>query len=144
MCLLTWMPIWSIFILWKLMNHIINNFKHYVWLFNVVNKHCFVSFLTGWVCCPLFGIFAITDNVEKLSHSVKNAPSCVLSGFLYLGIFCKWNEYNVKLIMEVYCFFLLFQYDLAVSLWNQQKQIIFILVIQLSKQTAPKYASESS
>ena len=46
--------------------------------------------------------------------------------------------------MEVYCFFLLFQYDLAVSLWNQQKQIIFILVIQLSKQTAPKYASESS
>ena len=39
---------------------------------------------------------------------------------------------------------LLFQYDLAVFLCNQQKQVIVILVIQLSKQTAPKYASEIS
>ena len=48
------------------------------------------------------------------------------------------NKYGI-------CFlFLLFQYDLVVSLCNQQKQVIFILVIQLSKQTAPKYASGTS
>ena len=46
--------------------------------------------------------------------------------------------------LEVYCFFLLFQHDLVVSHCNQQKQVIFILVIQLSKETAPKYASEIS
>ena len=87
-------------------------------------------------------IFSISSLNDRYQLKYANFRRCY-SAFLTI-VKLRAVDKSICTHLEVYCFFLLFQYDLVVSLCNQQKQVIFILLIQLSKKTAPKYALGTS